>query len=427
MNFSDDSTTTGGLYFTPNLLPSRSSDIGVLTLNKPESLNALTLDMVKCVNSILPVWEKDNTLGAILIEGCKSVDGNNKKGKGIFCAGGDVKSLAICGMDAMKDGKEASDQLGFGKAGVLSSDFFREEYKMNYQLATSKLPQISILDGVCMGGGVGISIHGSYRVATENTLFAMPETAIGLFPDVGSLYWLSRLERKFPGIGVFLALTGWRLKADDLLFTGIATHFIDSHKIDEFKKVLIDGVKADIDVKILLDNLDGRSKTIYLPPKGQKSFLEKNMDEIKFIFASNEDTSGQQKISISLEEIFQKLSTSQTQFGESVYSHIHKMSPTSLFVTLEGLKRASQMNDIGEVLSLEYTISQGFMRVSDNNPKGSDFYEGIRALLIDKDRKPKWNPSSIKDIDPNEIMERYFNSDILETQLSFQSSPSSKL
>jgi len=315
----------------------------------------------------------------------------NGKSKPAFCAGGDVKAVYLAGIakdDAEKD---------------LAADFFREEYILNHQIATQPphVPQVSIWDGVVMGGGVGLSVHGKYRVATENTLFAMPECKIGLFPDVGGTWWIPRLKlysqwqnkSVVGGVGNYLALTGARLKAEDLLYAGIATHYVKSDQLEEMKGSLIDASKVDDSSKlgdcaasVLMSFHD---HTIDL----EKSFLSQNRQEIDYAFDGKD----------SVEEIYTSLESmgSDSQFGQSTLETLSQMSPTSLKVTLEGLKRGSKAQNIGEALQMEYRMSQAFMR------EGSDFYEGIRAALVDKDGNPKWSPASLEEVTDG-IVESYF-------------------
>eukprot|EP00957_Ditylum_brightwellii_P086691 6596697-Ditylum_brightwellii.AAC.1 len=238
-----------------------------------------------------------------------------------------------------------------------------------------------------MGGGVGLSIHGKYRIATENTLFAMPETGIGLFPDVGGMYWLSRLKG---GLGKYIALTGCRLKADDLLYAGIATHFVPSNKLEDLKAALVEATdsteEGDCVASVLM--------SFHEKPSLSASFLEKHRTNIDANFGKDKS---------SVEEIIESLkSEGQNKFGQETISSLSKMSPTSLKVTLEGVKRGATLSNIAEVLKMEYRMSQGFMRAAN-----SDFYEGIRALLVDKDRNPKWNPAMLEEV-TDDMVESFF-------------------
>ena len=300
--------------------------------------------------------------------------------------------------NAVDEEAAQSQQHGYGHRGLLTADFFREEYQMNHTLATQdhdNMPQVSIWDGVVMGGGVGLSLHGKYRVCTENTLFAKPETAIGLFPDVGGMWWLSRMKG---GLGNYIALTGQRLRADDLLYAGLATHYVPSDKLEELKSALIAATDTDDDWKggdciaSTLMSFHDASNT-----KKNESFLAKNRAEIDKAFDGKEKK---------VEDILSRLevmSTSGSTFATQTLDVLSKMSPTSLKVTQEGIRRGSEMPTIGEVLKMEYRMSQAFMR------DGSDFYEGIRAVLVDKDQNPKWNPTSLDDV-TDEVVASHFES-----------------
>ena len=292
------------------------------------------------------------------------------KTKPAFCAGGDVKAVYLAGLSDDKS---------------LTSDFFREEYKLNYMIATQQVPQVSIWDGVVMGGGVGLSIHGKYRVATENTLFAKPECKIGLFPDVGGSWWIPKLKG---GIGNYLALTGARLKVEDLIYAGIATHFVKSDQLDELKRALIESSESDRSsdcvASVLMSFHD-----LTIPT--ESAFLLKNRKEIDAAFH------GKARV----EDIITTLQSMDTSFSKLTLETLNQMSPTSLKVTLEGMNRASKLSNIGDCLAMEYRIVQASMK------EGSDFYEGIRAALVDKDGEPKWNPSRLEDVTSG-MVDNYF-------------------
>lgn len=231
---------------TSLVLSEEINDKGVLTLNRPKALNAVNYEMVEKVHVQLRQWQKTKSL--ILIKGA---------GEKAFCAGGDVRTIV-----------EAKDPS-------LGRNFFRTEYMTNYMIGTLKIPYVALIDGITMGGGVGMSVHGKYRVATERTLFAMPETAIGLFPDVGGSYFLPRLAGK---LGLYLALTGARLKGKDVLNVGIATHYCDSSKIAEVEQAII-ALKNANDVGNVLDKL--------CPSDNSSEFsLTKHLDQINKCFAA---------------------------------------------------------------------------------------------------------------------------------------------
>ena len=357
------------MKFTPFLLPSRSGNLGKLELNNLKALNALNLDIVSCLNDVLSIWKNDKSLKATMMTGT---------GDKAFCAGGDVKALY---MDYQNN--SSGTKHGYGHGGLLTADFMRTEYGVNYKIATQTIPQISIWDGIVMGGGVGVSVHGKYRIATEKTLFAKPETAIGLFPDVGGMFWLPRCKG---GLGPYIALTGARLKADDLLYAGIATHYVASDDLDDLKEALIDATTTEG------SNVGSVLLSFHKEIPTNESFLAKHRTEIDYAF---EDKTSMEQI---IEQLSQK---TDSEFCKKTLSTLHRMSPTSLKVTLEGLKRGKSLPSIKEVLEMEYRMAQAFMR------DGSDFYEGVRAQLVDKDKNPQWNPKTLAEVS-NETVETYF-------------------
>ena len=356
--------------FTPLLLPSRSGNLGVLTLNNPKALNALTLAMIESMQEVFSHWHEDPTIKAILVSAASAK-------RPAFCVGGDVKSIYV---DTVEGGAQEN----------LKKKFFQQEYKVNYAIATWERPQISLWDGMVMGGGAGISIHGKYRVSTENTLFAMPETAIGFFPDVGSMWWMPRLL--MPGMARYLALTGARLNAPDLLYSGLATHYVPSARLNELRKALVDATlkegmvdAPDVVASILVSFHEEP------PTKPQDSFLAQHKRSIDAAFTK----------AATVEEITKALQGLDNAFSKETLEVMEKMSPTSLKVTLEGLKRGGHCSSIGEDLQMEYRISQAFMK------EGSDFYRGIRATLVDKDGDPQWLPSKLEDV-TTEMIEEHF-------------------
>ncbi|XP_067405120.1 3-hydroxyisobutyryl-CoA hydrolase, mitochondrial [Emydura macquarii macquarii] len=332
---------------------------GVITMNRPKALNALNLSMIRQIYPQLKTWEKDSETFLIIIKGT---------GGKAFCAGGDIRAIT----DA-------------GKAGAsLAQDFFREEYILNNAIGTCQKPYVALIDGITMGGGVGLSVHGHFRVATEKTLFAMPETAIGLFPDVGGGYFLPRLSGK---MGYYLALTGFRMKGRDLQKAGIATHFVESEKLPALEEDLI-ALKSPSkeNVADVLNSYHMKCKI-----DQEKQFvLEEHVDKINSLFSAN-----------SMEEIIQNLKLDGSPFAFKQLETINKMSPTSLKMTLRQLREGASMN-LQDVLTMEYRLSQACMR-------GHDFYEGVRAVLIDKDQVPKWKPASLEEV-TDEFVDSCFKS-----------------
>ncbi|XP_064801046.1 3-hydroxyisobutyryl-CoA hydrolase, mitochondrial [Oncorhynchus masou masou] len=336
------------------ILVEKVGNAGVITLNRPKALNALNMNMIRLMYPQLKKWETDKETDIVIVKGA---------GGKAFCAGGDIRAVT-----------EA------GKIGdALAKNFFREEYILNNTIGTYQKPYVALIDGITMGGGVGLSVHGRFRVATEKTLFAMPETAIGLFPDVGGGYFLPRLQGQ---LGLFLALTGFRLKGRDVQRAGVASHFVESQKIAALEKELVDLKTPSIeDVSRVLDSYQKRSSL-----DAEKPFvLEQHIDLIDKLFQSN-----------SVEGIVHNLKTDGSPFAQKQAETLAKMSPTSLKITFKQLQAGGTMS-LQEVLVMEYRLSQACM------VKGSDFYEGVRAVLVDKDHSPKWSPSTLKEVSEQSV------------------------
>lgn len=307
------------------------NDVGVITLNRPKALNALNTSMVK---KIIPkLREYESKVRMIIVQGA---------GGKAFCAGGDVKSITENGVGA------TSLEIG--------TTFFKHEYSMNSIIGKYKVPYISLIDGITMGGGVGISVHGKYRVATEKTLFAMPETAIGLFCDVGGSHFLSRLEKN---LGVLLGLTGYRLKGSDVAKAGIATHYINSSKIENLKAKLIDDVR-DPEI-ILKENTDDLITLNFT--------LEPYLEKINFIF-SNEK----------VETIFDALRKDDSEWSQNVLKTLQEVSPTSLKITRKEILNGKNLN-LDECLIMEHRLAYRCVEAK----YSADFYEGLffTILLVD--------------------------------------------
>mmetsp|Transcript_12550 Transcript_12550/g.26560 ORF Transcript_12550/g.26560 Transcript_12550/m.26560 type:complete len:378 (+) Transcript_12550:74-1207(+) len=361
------------MRFTTKLLPSRTNNLGVLLLNNPKPLHALTRDMVDCMGDVLGEWKNDPTLKVILIK-------SSSKGlkRPAFCAGGDVKSVYMQGLDVQNQpGKEAEKP----------EDFFRYEYKVNHEIATciDTIPIVSLWDGIVMGGGVGISIHGKYRVATERTVFAMPECRIGLFPDVGSMWWMTRLLKQ-RSVANYLALTGEQMEPADLLYTGLATHYIPSNRLEDLEYALAEASnknERDVVASILMSFHES------IPI--DNCHLAVNRDIIKSTFGAE-----------SVEELFVNLDEADTEFTKSALDTLKQMSPTSMKVTMEGLNRGAKCRTIGDDLIMEYRMARAFVQ------PGSDFYEGIRSVLVDKDHSPKWKPATLEEVTDN-MVQKFFS------------------
>ena len=352
------------------ILFDQQGPLGIITLNRPNALNALNLPMIRAMMPQMTAWAGDDSIKAVVIRGA---------GDKAFCAGGDVKSVYYDGL-AAKNGE--SD-------GALTRDFFREEYQLNQAIYKFPKPYIALIDGITMGGGVGLSVHGSHRIATEKTMLAMPETAIGLFPDVGATYALARC----PGeMGVYLALTGDRLGAADALYGRLATHHVPSDKIA--------GLVADLK--------DARWDDA---PKGhERSFADAIIERHATTphpgkLAGLQDAIDQAFGAASVEEIIMALTTMtggdglQAEWARETLITMGKRSPTSMKIAFEQLQRGTAM-DLESCLVMEYRMTQACMA-------GHDFYEGIRAVLIDKDHNPSWVPEMLSEVGPA-MVEQHF-------------------
>ncbi|XP_073489300.1 3-hydroxyisobutyryl-CoA hydrolase, mitochondrial isoform X3 [Aquarana catesbeiana] len=352
-------TMSGHSPSEAEVLLAKSGCAAVITMNRPKALNALNLNMARQIYQQLKLWEEDPDTFLVIIKG---------SGGKAFCAGGDILAVTNAG--------KSGDRL--------AQDFFREEYILNNAIGTYRKPYIAFIDGITMGGGVGLSVHGHFRVASEKTLFAMPETAIGLFPDVGGGYFLPRLPGK---LGLYIALTGFRLKGRDVQKAGIATHFVESEKIPSLEKDLTclkEPTKKD--VAEVLDTYQTKSTA-----DEEKPFiLAEHLDKINSLFTAN-----------NVEEIIENLKKDGSSFAQQQLQTLSKMSPTSLKITFRQLKNGSSLT-LQEVLTMEYRLSQACMR-------GHDFYEGVRAVLIDKDQNPKWKPERLEDV-TNEYLDSCFAS-----------------
>ena len=329
------------------------SGLGIIILNRPDVLNALSTEMCSLLDHQLTVWEADEAIKAVIIKGA---------GDKAFCAGGDVRTIVEQGYQENK----------------MAEEFFAIEYKMNARIYHFKKPFIALLDGIVMGGGVGVSIHGSHRIVTEKTLFAMPESAIGLIPDVGGSYFLPRL----PGaLGRYLGLTGARLKGSDILYAGIGTAYMSSEKIDDFVEALkTEAISSFEDI----DQIIAR----FADDPG-----EAPIDEFRDLIdaAFSEQT---------VEDIFDHLSDIDHDWARETLAVLKKMSPISLKVITEQLNRGAKL-EFDECMMMEYRI------VCAISAYDSDFYEGVRAVLIDKDHSPNWIPATLSEVSHDMVMAHF--------------------
>ncbi|HEY9567380.1 MAG TPA: enoyl-CoA hydratase/isomerase family protein [Thalassobaculum sp.] len=339
--------------------------LATIEFTRPKALNALTLGMIREMHPRLDAWEDDEAVKAVLITG---------EGEKAFCAGGDVRAVYRSIVDDLA-GKGPSE---------LSKSFFLEEYRLNHAIHAFSKPYVAILDGVTMGGGVGLSVHGSHRIATERLMFAMPETAIGLFPDVGGGWFLPRL----PGeMGMYLALTGARLDAAGAVAAGIATHYVPSARLEGFRAALATTVAEAVDGRAAINDVLER----YAEAPGDDP-LAANRAVIDRCFIAG-----------SVAEILEALdreAADGSDFARETAQTLRHKCPTSLKISFAQLRRGGGMSSLAEVLAMEYRMSQHCM-------EGTEFFEGIRAVLIDKDHAPKWNPASLEEVG-EDLVERHF-------------------
>jgi enoyl-CoA hydratase len=317
---------------------------GRMSLNRPKAINALDLDMVRAMTVALRNWQHDLAVKLVLIDHAVQPDGDGKLPRG-FCAGGDVVTIA-------------RSAEGSGAAGQA---FFFEEYRLNHLMYTYPKRGVVFMDGITMGGGVGISCPCKYRIATERTLFAMPETSIGLFPDVGGGRYLSRLRGRIPQ---FLALTGARLDGAECVALGLATHYISSDRLEEVKRQLIEVPEH---VEAIL-----RAASVEPPP----ARIAQNYAIIDRCFASDR-----------YEDILAALEADGSDWARKELATLATKSPTACKVSLRLLVESPRQFHFLDEMRLEYGIVVRMFR----HP---DFAEGVRALLIDKDNAPRWNPAT---------------------------------
>ena len=333
----------------------RQGSLAIVTLDRPRALNALTLEMAAALDDRLAAWARDGGVAAIVI---RSAGGR------AFCAGGDIRAL--------HDASRRRDPY--------VRDFYRTEYRLNHRIKTCGKPYIALIDGIVMGGGVGLSVHGSHRVASERCQFAMPETGIGFFPDVGGSWFLPRC----PGqLGTYLGLTGTRIGAADMLYCGLATHYVAS---DDLARVAgaLEQVSWTGDhgvlVTALLDRMAGDAG---VPP------LARHREAIDRCFAGD-----------TIEEILSRLALEEPPWADQTTAVLQRKSPTSLKVTLRQLRLGAGLSDFAAAMRMEFALALHMVAAD-------DFHEGVRAAVIDKDQAPQWRPATLADVS-EELVGRYF-------------------
>ena len=322
---------------TDEVLTHTHDRVGHISLNRPKALHALTLEMCHAMSAALTEWAADDAVEAVVVD--------HAEGRG-FCAGGDIAFLRN---SALNDG------------GASGRKFFHDEYQLNHQMFEYAKPIVAFMDGVTMGGGVGISQPAKFRVATEHTRFAMPETGIGLFPDVGGGWYLARLSGR---LGQFLALTGARLDGAECLWAGLATHYLPSEKLAEAKARIAE--HPDRIAGIL-------SELAVTPPPAR---IEDNGDRIAHHFRSDR-----------LEDILASLEADDGEWAIKELATLHSKSPQTCKVALRQLAEAARLDDFADEMRQEYRIASRVL----TRP---DFAEGVRAVIIDKTGDPQWNPAT---------------------------------
>ena len=326
----------------PETLFEQRGCAGFITLNRPRQLNALTHTMVQAITPQLLAWRDDASIARIVIQGA---------GEKAFCAGGDIRAL-----------------YDLGKAGRIAEarPFWREEYTLNQLLKTFPKPVVSLLNGIVMGGGVGMSFHGSHRVASEKLMFAMPEVGIGFFPDVGASWFLPRLPHH---VGAYLALTGARIGLGDAAALGLVTHAVHSARVAELAQALGENIE--------LESILG-AFTIAAPVAP----LSEHYSTISDVFSEPDVALILAKLSY--------LAMGGSAFAGDTLETMQSKSPTSLVIALEQMRRGTTMT-FADVMRMEY-------RIVSRITEGHDFYEGVRAVIIDKDNEPQWRPARLSDL-----------------------------
>lgn len=334
---------------TAELLARKEGALGHITLNRPKALNALTLDMIRTIDAALTEWETDDDVRVVLL------DGAGERG---FCAGGDIKALYA----------SATGDPSFARG------YFREEYALDYRIATYSKPIVTLMDGLVMGGGVGLTAHAAHRIATDSLKFAMPEVSIGFTPDVGATYLLADA----PGeVGTHLALTGATIGPADAIYGEFVDHVIAVDEIDD----LVEGLR--------LGNVGAAIISATINEPDTVGLLEVHRDWIDACYSLD-----------TVEEIIAALEARPEIDAQEAAVMLHAKSPTSLKVTLRAIREARQLNSLAASFALEYRMAWRFL----DNP---DFAEGVRAAVVDKDRNPQWQPAALADV-TDDIVDAYF-------------------
>ena len=334
----------------PEVLFERRGRAGLITLNRPHALNALTLGMIRAMHAQLADWTDDAGVERVVIRGA---------GDRAFCAGGDIRLLRELGLN--RDPEAIA--------------LFRGEYRLNTLIKRFPKPYVALIDGTVMGGGVGVSIHGSHRVCAEHISFAMPETGIGLFPDVGATYFLPRLPGR---LGTYLALTGARLGQSDALWSGVATHAVSRARFDH----LMESLASHADVDLAIDEhavASDPAQITELMPAIDRCFAFPTVEAIIAALQSETGALG--------------------PWASRTADVLRSRSPLSLKIALRQMQEGRDAS-FEECMRIEFRIVNRVLQ-------GKDFYEGVRAVILDKDHRPQWQHASPEAVTDEEV-DRYF-------------------
>lgn len=337
----------------------RNGTLGVVVLDRQRALNALTRGMIQALSLKLLEWRDDPSVAAVLV---KAAPGR------AFCAGGDIRWIH----EAATTGRAAE-----------AIAFYREEYRLNWRIFRYPKPYIALLDGITLGGGAGISVHGSHRVVTENVSFAMPEVGIGFFPDVGATYFLPRCAGE---LGPYLGLTGARIGAADCLYAGIGTQFVPADGLPA-----LEGALSTLEPGAAAGDVDARIAGLATPSGGGVAPLDELRETIDECFAGE-----------SLATVVAALEREPSGAGEAIMEQLRGRSPISLEVTFNQLRKGGACLSFEEAMQLEFRLAHHFLG-------SDDFYEGVRAAVIDKDRRPRWTYPEIGSV-PQDAVDAFFAS-----------------
>ncbi|MBO9527283.1 MAG: enoyl-CoA hydratase/isomerase family protein [Sphingobium yanoikuyae] len=326
------------MTMTDDVLIAVEGGVGRLRLNRPKAIHALTRAMCATMTDALLAWQDDPAIRAVMID--------HAEGRG-FCAGGDIRLIAE---------SAAGDNLA-------ARDFFATEYRLNHLLFTYGKPVIAFMDGITMGGGVGIAQPARYRVATERTVYAMPETGIGLFPDVGGGWYLSRLPGRS---GRYLAVTGARIDGADAIALGLATDYLPSDRLEEAKGAII------------ADPSDIGAVLARFAATAPDSHFAARLPDIDRLFASDR-----------LEDIYAALRADRSDWAQAQLAALDTKSPQTMKVALRQLAQASRLTRFVDNMAMEYGLACRIIA-------RPDIVEGVRALIVDKDNQPRWNPPTVE-------------------------------